>query len=395
MKLAIFTDSPLFVLENGTYGLSTPSFCNEALINRYFSFASEIEICSRIRESVPNTMYRLTLPNVKVTGCYNLSTVSGQLHRRKVRDDIKGVVERCDGAVIRLPSNIGEIAAKYCQKMNKPYLVEMVGCVWDILWNHSWKGKVVAFPSFVTTKSSIKSAPAVIYVTKKFLQHRYPTDGISIGCSDVSLQKIDEKVLMRRLQKIEKHTGRLIIGTTSAVNVRYKGQQYVIEALGKLKKQGNTSFEYQLVGGGDHHYLTQVAKKYGVIEQVKFLGQLSHESVFEWLDSIDLYVQPSRTEGLPRALVEAMSRGLPAFATRIGGIPELLEDAFLFKKGNQEVENIINILMGFDMDTLVSCAKTNFEKAKEFETQTLHDRRDKFYKKYFLNIIKAGVHNVY
>lgn len=382
MKLAIFTDSPLFALKDGTYGLSTPSFCDETLAKRYFSFANEIELCSRIKESFPNTIYRLTLPNVKVTGCHNLATVSGQLHRREVRGVIKEVVGRCDGAVIRLPGNIGEIAAKCCQEMNKPYLVEMVGCAWDILWNHSWIGKIVAFPAFVTTKSTVKSAPAVIYVTKKFLQQRYPTDGISIGCSDVSLHNMDENVLTRRLQKIENHTGRFVIGTTAAVNVRYKGQQYIMKALGQLKKQGNTNFEYQLVGGGDQYYLTEQAKIYGVTEQVKFLGQLSHDAVFDWLDSIDLYVQPSRTEGLPRALVEAMSRGLPSFGTHVGGIPELLEDTFLFKKGKREVETIINILKCFDRDTMVSCARINFEKAREFEDQTLYDRREYFYKSY-------------
>jgi glycosyltransferase involved in cell wall biosynthesis len=42
------------------------------------------------------------------------------------------------------------------------------------------------------------------------------------------------------------------------------------------------------------------------------------------LDSADLFVQPSRTEGLPRALVEAMARGLPAIGSDVGGIPELL-----------------------------------------------------------------------
>ena len=50
----------------------------------------------------------------------------------------------------------------------------------------------------------------------------------------------------------------------------------------------------------------------------------SGQPVLNWLDDIDIYVQPSFQEGLPRALVEAMSGGRPAFASTTGGIPELL-----------------------------------------------------------------------
>ena len=49
--------------------------------------------------------------------------------------------------------------------------------------------------------------------------------------------------------------------------------------------------------------------------------------IFEFLDSLDLYLQFSRGgEGLPRALVEGMSRGCPAIGSTVGGIPELLTE---------------------------------------------------------------------
>src|SRR5690606_15570335 len=117
---------------------------------------------------------------------------------------------------------------------------------------------------------------------------------------------------------------KIIIGTTAAIDVKHKGQQYVIEALGELKKNGYTKFEYHLVGGGDPAYLKSIAKRHNIEENIHFLGTLPHNKVFEWLDNIDIYVQPSRQEGLPRALIEAMSRGLPAFGANTAGIPELL-----------------------------------------------------------------------
>ena len=49
------------------------------------------------------------------------------------------------------------------------------------------------------------------------------------------------------------------------------------------------------------------------------------DKVFEWLDTIDLYVQPSLTEGMPRAAIEAMSRGCPVVVSDVGGLKNLVD----------------------------------------------------------------------
>ena len=56
-----------------------------------------------------------------------------------------------------------------------------------------------------------------------------------------------------------------------------------------------------------------LANKLAVSEKVNFLGQLkSGTEVFDFLDSVDLFVMPSRAEGFPRALHEAMAAAVPA-----------------------------------------------------------------------------------
>ena len=52
------------------------------------------------------------------------------------------------------------------------------------------------------------------------------------------------------------------------------------------------------------------------------------------LDTCDIYVQPSLQEGLPRALIEAMSRGCPCIGARTAGIPELLPEECLTPRGS-------------------------------------------------------------
>ena len=175
---------------------------------------------------------------------------------------------------------------------------------------------------------------------------------------------------------------KVVIGTTAAVDVRYKGQQYIIQALGELKKQGITNYEYQLVGGGDQAHLKSIAEKYNVTEQVKFLGAMPHNKVFKWLETIDIYTQPSRQEGLPRALIEAMSRAVPAFGARTAGILELLDNEFIFSNTRKNIDEIIDILKSFDIETMRVQAKRNYEESKKYDKDTIEERRRKFFEEF-------------
>lgn len=201
-----------------------------------------------------------------------------------------------------------------------------------------------------------------------------------VHVSNVSLTEFDDTVLANRLAKIrqlDEHCT-LVIGTTAAVDVRYKGQQYVIQALGKLKKQGIERFQYQLVGGGDQSYLKTVAEKHGVQDKVKMLGAMPHDKVFEWLDSIDVYVQPSMTEGLPRALIEAMSRACPSIGSDAGGIPELLDQNVVFCRGL--VDEICALLKKMDKARMLHEAEKNYEKSKKYGVNLIGKRRAEFFK---------------
>ena len=155
----------------------------------------------------------------------------------------------------------------------------------------------------------------------------------------------------------------------------------MIRSIAELKKEGK-KFEYHLAGGGDNAYLRALSIKLGVEEQLIFHGMLPHEKVFDFLDGIDIYVQPSKLEGLPRALVEAMSRACPALGTAVGGIPELLDRDCLFRAGN--VREITGLLKKLDKRKMEQWACRNFEKSKLYEREYLEQQRDKFIQ-FFLN----------
>lgn len=291
--------------------------------------------------------------------------------------------------ILRAPSDSGTIAADYCRKHGVPYLAEAVGCPWDSLWNHSLKGKAMAPGMWKDFRRTMRHADYAVYVTSEFLQHRYPTNGKSAAISDVELLPMDDAVLEKRLEKIRNHSGKIRLATAAAVNTAYKGQQFVIEALARLKAQGMSDYEYHLAGGGDAKGLRDLAERLGVGDQIFFEGSLPHDAMFAWLDEMDLYIQPSLQEGLPRAVVEAMSRGLPALGSRTGGIPELLGQDCIFPR--KDTAAIAEMLGGLKKERMLQMAEQNYEHAKNFQKERLEKKRFAFYSKFAAEVEKRGL----
>ena len=303
------------------------------------------------------------------------SFIDPKVHR-EYRQTVLGQIKPDRAVIVRVPSDSGTIAADYCNKIGKPYLAEAIGCPWDSLWNHSLKGKALAPKMREDMRRVMRNAPYSVYVTNEFLQRRYPTRGVTAAISDVELRPMEQSVLDARLAHIRNHTGKIIIATSGGL-VAYKGQQFVIEALAKLKAQENTNFEYHLAGSGDDETLRKLARELGVEDQVIFEGRLAHEQMFPFLDEMDLYIQPSMTEGMPRSLIEAMSRGLPALGTQTGGIPELLGPDSTFPR--KDVDAIANMIASLTFDKMEQKAKSNFECAKGFQKELLEQKRFDFY----------------
>lgn len=365
----------------------TGSAFSQEVFDRYLQHFEHITLLMRKAAVNPedfatlSRMNRLETSNIDVVILPDLNASIRNFFSLRLRNEFKHAVQSnitSDRAVIiRAPSRSGTIAADFCHKNNKPYLAEAVGCPWDSLWNHSLKGKVLAPIEWKNFRRTMRNSDYAVYVTSSFLQNRYPTKGKSAAISDVELQPMDDTVLEKRLFSIQNHTGRIKLATAAAVNAAYKGQHFVIEALAKLKIQGNSSFEYHLAGGGDPSVLQALAKQLDVSDQVFFEGSLPHDAMFKWLDSMDLYIQPSLQEGLPRAVVEAMSCGLPCVGARTGGIPELLGEDCIFPQ--KDVNAIVKQLCALKTEDMKRMAKRNFEYAKQFQKEFLENKRFSFY----------------
>ncbi|MBI4635717.1 MAG: glycosyltransferase [Candidatus Rokubacteria bacterium] len=105
---------------------------------------------------------------------------------------------------------------------------------------------------------------------------------------------------------------------------RYKGQQYLLEAVAILGRE-RPNIRLALVGDGRFRpRLEAQASALGIGPRVIFSGALA--DVRRALAAADLFVLPSEEEGMPGAVLEAMAMGLPVVATAVGGVPEIVVD---------------------------------------------------------------------
>ena len=110
---------------------------------------------------------------------------------------------------------------------------------------------------------------------------------------------------------------------------------------------------------------------------MKIIGQIPHDEVFSWLKNIDVYIQPSDTEGLCRAIIEAMSVACPCIVSDAGGNPELINRKYVFKKGNYH-ELAECLLMLLNKSELIKEAECNFRNSRNFNKELLEQRRKQF-----------------
>lgn len=390
MKLVFVHDGPLFYDSEGRYY----EFAYHELYQRYSYFADDITFLMRTKPIEGERKFTLVPSEIRVVDVPNFKSPKLYFKNKKTAQEIvKKEIFAADYVVLRSQSSIAQLALNYIKEYRKPYIIECVGCSWDSYWNHGLLGKIVAPYMYLKTRCAIRNAEYVYYVTNEFLQKRYPTNGKTVSCSNVVLDSLDNYTLEKRIKKIQEFNPnkRLILGTAAAIDTRYKGHEHVIEAIPALLKKGY-NIEYRLAGGFTGQkkttFLYDLARNLGVSDRVTFCGSLSSKQMNEYYDSLDIYVQPSKQEGLPRAVIEAMSRACPTIGTGIAGIPELLQKDFLFKKGSsEEVVGAIERMLKADLSKV---ATVNFEKAKQYERDKLNVKRNLFYDQFIQDIAIKG-----
>lgn len=127
-----------------------------------------------------------------------------------------------------------------------------------------------------------------------------------------------------------------IVGAISELH-KTKGLDILLEAWHKFSQRHNARLV--IIGAGEEEgALTKLASTLGIADSVIFKGFIDHARFL--LSGFDIFLMPSRSEGLPYSLLEAGVAGLPVIAAEVGGIPEIIENGtngILVSKENSEL----------------------------------------------------------
>jgi glycosyltransferase involved in cell wall biosynthesis len=161
-----------------------------------------------------------------------------------------------------------------------------------------------------------------------------------------------------------------------------KGHRILVEAADRLRQLRSGGWQIKIAGKGpESQPLQELIDSLQLQKMVKLLGVVKWgPDLFKLLDNARLFVLPSLTEGMPRALIEAMARGMPAIASRSGGIIELLDDDDLVESGDANMlAEQINLVLD-DIAQLEQMSRRNFQKAMEYKPEIMQQRKNTFWK---------------
>ncbi|EXY87784.1 glycosyl transferases group 1 family protein [Bacteroides fragilis str. 3998T(B)3] len=162
-----------------------------------------------------------------------------------------------------------------------------------------------------------------------------------------------KKIVNPNLKKTLDIPKGVVVLTTIGFNIRIKGFDILVKSIQSLMDSNRLKNDIIVLVIGisenseDSNSLRQLIAEAGLNRKIMSLG--IRNDINDILNISDIYLQPSRTEGLSLSIMEALNYSLPVIGTRVGGIPEIVhegENGYLFEKENvEELADRIEILV--------------------------------------------------
>ncbi|HXW04263.1 MAG TPA: glycosyltransferase family 4 protein [Vicinamibacterales bacterium] len=311
------------------------------------------------------------------SGLHGLAATLPQISRQ-----LTAVFADPTAVIVRSPSALAAAAARVAGRKGRPFAAEIVGDPREVFSRGAMRHPLrlpIRWLATAAQKRLAQHAAAVLYVTRRVLQTHYPAAGCAFSASDVVL---DDAAFCAGARQQEAD-GTFVLVTVGALDQPYKGTATLLRAVSQLRRAG-VLVRLRVVGSGRLlPELLRMTEALGLSPDVEFLGQQDRAGVRVALDAAHLFVLPSLTEGLPRALLEAMARALPAVATQVGGIPELLPAECLVPPRNAQM--LATRIAGLIRDP---AARQRFAERNLREARTYHERLQSGARREFLAYVR-------
>ncbi len=375
----VFCCEAVFQSSNGKYYSETAPF-GMGLWSRYLKVFDRITLIVRVVETDTPSQFEIDAEKVHVVPLPRykglVETIKSQ---RLVHGILKPQAKHGRAYILRVPGQIGSTFAAILHRQKIPFGIEVVGDPWDVM--ESIGGKLAFLLKrigFYQLRKVARLSNSALYVTQQQLQKRYPAaSGIpTFAASNV---KVDKAFYANSFKKYSDTNPTFNLVAIGSLEQLYKAPDVVIAAISQLKKEGCKVILHWLGGGKYQKEMETLAGRLDVSDCVCFYGNVSRDVVEAMLQSSDLFIHVSRTEGLPRAIIEAMAKGLPVVGSNVGGIPELLSKEAIVSAN--DVNGLVDKIKQFINDHAFYNAqsKRNLLEARKYEDSILTNIRNDFY----------------
>ncbi len=247
-----------------------------------------------------------------------------------------------------------------------------------VVWG---RGSDVYLPGWFTKrtlKTIMKNADSAIALTedmKRTMQAIYNRN-IVVVPNGINLKEYTGDPSVQKVKGDEKRI--LFVGRLHPV----KGVRYLLQAM-KIVYEKMPDAKLILVGDGEERELLEkLADNLEIRECVEFAGRVPHERVQDYMNQAEVFVLPSLSEGFPVTILEAMACGLPVVATRVGGLPDVIEDGvngYLVKakEPSEIAEALLKLLQ--DEQLWETISKTNKQKVNDYSWERVALALEKIY----------------
>ena len=212
--------------------------------------------------------------------------------------------------------------AKLCKKYDKKIIIHLHGSEFKDFYNRGNKKRKARI------KKMFSSANITIVLGKyweKFICSIAPEANVVVINNAVVIPDVPEK-------SVKDKRVLLFLGAL----IQRKGVMDLLKAAKSIRNDGIDNFKLLIAGAGEEEKkLKEYVKENNMSDIVNFIGWITKEQKPKLLENSDVLILPSYNEGLPIAILEAMSYGLPIISTAVGSIAEAVSgNGFLIKPGD-------------------------------------------------------------
>lgn len=382
MKITIVTDHRFF-----NYGdeIFDDYVFDYNFFESYLDVFDTIDVVCRVQkmEDLDARWVKSSGPGINFIALPNVHGFKWFLNvNRYIKEELASIFDT-DSFCFRLPSLAAWEVFRQNKSENLPYIFESIGDPEDAMVS-SEDSFAKRLPSIIfghilknRKRKIVYHAESGSYVSMSHLQKKYPIKKGKITES-ISSIRLENSFFLKRPKLFDLKKSIRIIHIGSFIPL--KNQKDLIRSF-KIISENYPHSKLDFVGDGPtRDACEKLVQNLELSSKVSFHGQVTGiNNIVALLDKAHFFILPSFNEGMPRALIEAMARGLICFGSNRGGISELLDKDYLFSVGDyKQIANKLTwLIKNYSTRELDEISLKYIEKAKYFDNDILQNRRFK------------------